>query len=51
MRPQLDWVHKTANVLDSRPKAVQPAAKRAIFEIIKAENKDAPDESGCRVRP
>ncbi len=40
-RPQRDWVHKTANVLDCLPKSVQPAAKRAIFEITNAENKDA----------
>ena len=40
-RPQRDWVHKTANVLDCLPKSVQPAAKRTIFEITNAENKDA----------
>ncbi|MGH2499895.1 MAG: IS256 family transposase [Candidatus Limnocylindria bacterium] len=40
-RPQRDWVHKTANVLDRLPKSVQPAAKRAIFEITNAENKEA----------
>ena len=40
-RPQRDWVHKTANVLDCLPKSVQGAAKRAIFEITNAENKDA----------
>ena len=40
-RPQRDWVHKTANVLDCLPKSVQPAAKRAIFEITNAESKDA----------
>jgi len=40
-RPQRDWVHKTANVLDCLPKSVQPAAKRSIFEITNAENKDA----------
>jgi putative transposase len=39
-RPQRDWVYKTANVLDRLPKSVQPAAKRAIFEITNAENKD-----------
>jgi transposase-like protein len=39
-RPQRDWVHKTANVLDCLPKSAQPAAKRAIFEITNAENKD-----------
>jgi len=40
-RPQRDWVHKTANVLDVLPKSAQPAAKRAIFEITNAENKNA----------
>jgi putative transposase len=40
-RPQRDWVHKTANVLDCLPKSMQPAAKRAIFEITNAENKAA----------
>jgi putative transposase len=40
-RPQRDWVHKTANTLDCMPKSVQPAARRAIFEITNAENKDA----------
>jgi transposase-like protein len=40
-RPQRDWVHKTANVLDCLPKSVQPAARRAIFEITNAEGKDA----------
>ena len=39
-RPQRDWVHKIANVLDCLPKSAQPAAKRAIFEITNAENKD-----------
>ena len=44
-RDQRDWVHKTANVLDCLPKSVQPAAKRAIFEITNAENKDAAKRS------
>ncbi len=39
-RPQRDWVHKTANVLDCLPASVQPAAKRAIFEITNAANKE-----------
>ncbi len=34
-------MHKTANVLDCLPKSVQGTAKRAIFEITNAENKDA----------
>jgi putative transposase len=36
---QRDWVHKTANVLDSMPKSVHSRAKAAIREITEAENK------------
>jgi len=36
---QRDWVHKTANVLDSLPKSVHRRAKAAIKEISEAENK------------
>ena len=36
---QRDWVHKTANVLDSLPKSVHRRAKVAIKEITCAENK------------
>jgi putative transposase len=36
---QRDWVHKTANVLDSLPKSVHRRAKAAIKEITEAENK------------
>ena len=38
-RVQRDWVHKTANVLDSMPKSVHGRAKAAIKEITEAENK------------
>ena len=38
-RCQRDWVHKTANVLDSMPKSVHSRAKAAIREITEAENK------------
>jgi putative transposase len=38
-RHQRDWVHKTANVLDSLPKSVHRRAKGAIEEITCAENK------------
>lgn len=34
-----DWVHKTANVLDSMPKSVHGRAKAAIKEITEAEDK------------
>lgn len=36
---QRDWVHKTANVLDSLPKSVHRRAKAAIKEITCAESK------------
>jgi putative transposase len=36
---QRDWVHKTANVLDSMPKSVHSRAKAAIHEITCAEDK------------
>ena len=38
-RHQRDWVHKTANVLDSMPKSVHSRAKAAIHEISCAEDK------------
>jgi putative transposase len=38
-RHQRDWVHKTANVLDSMPKSVHSRAKAAIHEITCAEDK------------
>jgi hypothetical protein len=40
-RQQRCWCHKSANILDCLPKTVQPGAKRAIFQITNAENKDA----------
>src|SRR3989440_7895170 len=40
-RHQRDWCHKTANCLDCLPKAVQPGAKKAIFQITNAEDKAA----------
>lgn len=33
------WVHKTANVLNKLPKRQQPEAKRAIWEIYRADSK------------
>ena len=38
-RHQRDWVHNSANVLDSLPKSVHRRAKAAIKEITEAENK------------
>jgi transposase-like protein len=42
---QRDWVHKTANVLDCLPTSVQPAAKRAVFEITHAEHRGAAEQA------
>jgi len=39
-RQQKCWVHKTANVLNYLPRAVQPKAKAALHEIWMAETKD-----------
>lgn len=38
-KKQRCWVHKTANVLNKLPKRQQPEAKRAIWEIYRAEGK------------
>ena len=38
-RHQRDWVHKSANVLDTLPKSAHGRAKKAIKEITEAENK------------
>lgn len=38
-RQQRCWVHKTANVLNYLPKALQPKAKAALHEIWMAETK------------
>lgn len=39
-REQRCWVHKTANVLNKMPKAVQPKAKADLHEIWQAETRD-----------
>ena len=39
-RHQRCWVHKTANVLNKLPKAVQPKVKEALHEIWMAETRD-----------
>ena len=39
MKEQRCWVHKTANVLNTMPKSVQPKAKGDIHEIWQAETK------------
>jgi transposase-like protein len=38
-KQQRCWVHKTANVLNKLPKRQQPEAKRAMWEIYRAESK------------
>ncbi|MFI0716465.1 IS256 family transposase [Streptomyces inhibens] len=38
-REQRCWVHKAANVLDSMPKSAQPGAKKAVWDIYNAEDK------------
>lgn len=40
-RDQRCWVHKTANVLNKLPKAVQPRAKSGLHEIYMAETREA----------
>lgn len=35
------WVHKTANVLNKVPKAVQPKVKEALHDIWQADTRDA----------
>jgi len=40
-REQRCWVHKTANVLNKMPKAVQPRAKDDLHEIWMAETREA----------
>lgn len=44
-RDQRCWVHKLANVLDKLPKRLQPKAKQALHEIMKAETRQAADEA------
>ncbi|MGR9117470.1 MAG: IS256 family transposase [Gammaproteobacteria bacterium] len=34
------WVHKTANVLEKLPKAMQPKIKEALYNIWQAESRD-----------
>ena len=40
-REQRCWVHKTANILNDIPKAVQPRVKKALHEIWEADTKEA----------
>lgn len=40
-RPQRCWVHKTANILNKLPKALQPKAKSDLHQIWLAETREA----------
>ena len=44
-REQRCWVHKIANVLDKLPKRLQPKAKKALHEIMKAPTRKAAKEA------
>ena len=44
-RIQRCTVHKTANVLNSLPKSIQPQAKRMLHDIWKAGTKDAAEQA------
>jgi transposase-like protein len=39
-RQQRCWLHKMVNILDKAPKSVQPAIKRALFDIYMAPSKE-----------
>jgi transposase-like protein len=43
-RPQRDWCHKMANILDKLPPRLQAKAKRALREIMYAETRTDADE-------
>ena len=43
-RPQRDWCHKMANVLDKLPKRLQPKAKRLLREIMYADTRAQAEE-------
>jgi putative transposase len=44
-REQRCWVHKTANVLNSLPKSVQPKAKADLHEIWQAETRETANKA------
>ncbi len=44
-RHQRCWVHKTANVLNYLPKAIQPKAKKALQEIWMAEDRASAEKA------
>jgi len=44
-RPQRDWVHKTANILDALPRSIQLLAKKMLAEVRDAEDRDRAREA------
>lgn len=48
-RHQRCWVHKTANVLNKLPKAMQPKVKAALQEIWMAETREAAHKAFAQV--
>ncbi len=49
-REQRCWVHRLANVLDKLPKRLQPKAKEALREILKAESRRSAEQGMERFR-
>ncbi len=49
-REQRCWVHRLANVLDKLPKRLQPKAKEALREIMKAESRRSAEQGMERFR-
>jgi putative transposase len=49
-REQRDWVHRIGNVLDKLPKRLQPKAKAALHEMMKAPSREAALEEVERFR-
>jgi len=44
-KTQRCWVHKTGNVLNKLPKAIQPKAKQALHQIWMAETREAAEKA------
>ncbi len=44
-KTQRCWVHKTGNVLNKMPKAVQPKAKQALHQVWMAETREAAERA------
>jgi putative transposase len=50
-REQRCWVHKVANVLAALPKSVQAGARRALNEILGAEDRGHAERASRRWSP